>query len=162
MNNDLSITSHNTIKQSAIVSTLKNYVEYLYDNKLVDNRLDAKQRVGEIMSPALDVGAITDNMLVEVCNYVDNRLAVVNTTRLREAGNVKLVSAIETLAHTTDEDELLNKYKALKQEQAELEQQLISKYGDLAIAYSNEFIDAYSKLFDTEFVEWNSKISKMI
>lgn len=156
----VSVDLGNAIDHASIVGLMKQYTKYLLKNNIVASKEEAKQKVGEVLSPALDRGVITQSVLSCVCNWIDTECCG-SELQHNVRRNAKFIckALCEDLPQIASNDmpDIIQKAAALKAELKQLCIQIESAYGANIKASVDKFIAEFGNLMDAGFVQKCSK-----
>lgn len=158
----MNVEMDSCIKSVAIETLIKAYIKYLFCKGLIDSKQAAKDKVGEIASPALDRGIITQANIDCVCNWIDAKGVMLDSIKAEHTHKKFLCKAIEGMACHNCNDPDLVKFIELKKQKEELCQVLRDRYGKIITEHAKAFMSEFANLFDQGFTEEISNISKFI
>ena len=160
--NQMNVETNDCIKSVAIETLIKAYIKHLFCKGLIDSKAAAKDKVGEIASPALDRCIITQANIDCICNWIDTKGVMLDSIKAEHAHKKFLCKAIEGMAcHNCDDPDLV-KFMEIKKQKEELCQTLRNRYGKVITEHAKAFLAEFSNLFDQGFVTEISNISKFI
>ena len=159
-NANVSVDLGNAIEHASIVGLMKQYAKYLLKNNIVTSKEEAKQKIGEVLSPALDRGVITQSVLMCVCTWIDNECCA-SEAQHDARRNAKFIckALCEDLPGMASGDmpALIQKAAALKAELKQLCVQIEAAYGANIKSCVQSFIAEFGNLMDQGFVQKCSK-----
>ena len=150
------------LKSVAIETLIKSYVKYLFHSGLIDSKQAAKDKVGEVASPALDRGIITQTNIDCICNWIDSRAVILESIKFDKMHTKFQCKAIEEMAAHGCSDPDVVKLAELKKQKEELCATLRDRYGKIIDTHATQFVQEFGNLFDSGFVANITKISKYI
>ena len=144
------------IDSAAICGLMKQYAKFLMKSKITTDKEAAKQKVGAVLSPALDRGVITQAVITNVFNAIDNDICggqVQCEAKCKEKFIAKTLCEFLPTFSASDMPEIMQKAAALKQELKALCSQISNAYGANVCASVQKFISEFGNLMEPEFVQ---------
>lgn len=161
-NNNMNVEMDGCIKAVAIETLIKAYIKHLFCKGLIDSKQAAKDKVGEIASPALDRGMVTQANIDCICNWIDAKGIELDSMKFEKMHKKFLCKAVEGMAIHGCNDPDLAKLMELKKQKEDLCQVLRERYGAVITGHAKAFMSEFANLFDPGFVAETSNISKFI
>ena len=144
------------IKAASIITLMKKYVKFLFKKGHITSCEEAKQKVGEILSPALDRGIVSRAVLEEVIAWItkecrDNEMHYMNCCKKKMVCKT-LCESISAVSFQSV-PELVQKAINLKKELDAVSEELFNQYGENVRCSMDEFMNEFGNLFDPEFLK---------
>lgn len=156
VNAEVSVSLGSAIDNATVVGLMKQYAKYLIKNNIVADKEAAKQKIGEVLSPALDRGVVTQAIVSCVCNWIDNECCV-NEQQDCARRNAKFIckALCEDLPAMAADDmpDMIKRAAALKAELKQLCVQIDATYGANIKSSVQKFIAEFGNLMDPTFVQ---------
>jgi hypothetical protein len=156
VNAEVSVGLSNAIDHATVVGLMKQYVKYLFKHNVVSDKEAAKQKVGVVLSPALDRGVITQAVLACVCNWIDNECCATEANH-EARRNAKFIckALCEDLPGMAADDmpEIIKRAAQLKTELKQLCVQIEGAYGANIKSSVSKFLNEFGNLMEPEFVQ---------
>ena len=158
----LSAAIAQAIQESTIVALLEDYGRYLLKHGGVTTMDECKEKIGVVLTAAIDQGIATQNTLQHLERWLSKRTVNTELTccckRIEKFFAHALVEemgeVLEELQLTADPSaaEFMEAYKVY-QDLHQRTNMLITKYGDQVKAQAAAFVSSYKQLFDPGFVQ---------
>lgn len=156
VNANVSVGLGNAMDHATIVGLMKQYAKYLLKNNIVADKEAVKQKIGEVLSPALDRGVVTQSIVSCVCNWIDNDCCA-SDSQHEARRNAKFICKalcedLPTMA-ADDMPEIIKRAAALKQELKDLCIKIEAEYGSNIKCSIQKFMSEFGNLMDPGFVQ---------
>lgn len=153
----LNVMLNGKLRDAAIIALLEDYGKFLMKKGIVEGADAAKAKVGEVCSPAIDRGIITQAVIDHVFSNIEKHAVKFSADKNDKCCKKFLKHAlIEEMAEVMDVNsidpdfqkaiELHNQLKAACDE-------LAAKYGDVVKGHACSFYNEFKNLFDPSFAE---------
>ena len=153
---DLPVGLGAAFDSATISGLMKQYAKFLMKKGIAADKEAVKQKIGEILSPALDRGTITQAVISSVFNWIDTELCG-NSVQLEARCKAKFIckTLCESLPTFESENmpEVIKQAAALKQQLKTLCDQIANIYGANIQASAQKFISEFGKQMEPEFVQ---------
>ena len=150
------------VQESTIVALLEDYGRYLLKHGGVTTMEECKEKIGVVLTAAMNQGVATQNTLQHIERWFSKRTVNTELTccckRVEKFFAHALVEemgeVLEELQLTADPSasEFMETYKAYQDLKQKLNL-LITKHGELVKAQAATFVNSYKNLFDPGFVQ---------
>ena len=153
---DVSVGLGTAIDSASICGLMKQYAKFLMKKGIVTDKEAVKQKIGTVLSPALDRGIITQAVITNVFNAIDTDICggqVQCEARCKEKFIAKTLCEFLPTFSAEDMPEQIKRAAALKQELKALCSQISNVYGANVCASVQKFIGEFGNLMEPEFVQ---------
>lgn len=146
-------------RREAIVELLNKYAIFLIDRRLVENKDAAIQKIGEIVSLAMDRGEADKLVAEEVIRNLESYLPDSQMTKLKKNSAqladrvIHTVAICDFSAGTLEENEEFKKLQEAHGNYKAILMSLTSKYSDAIVEFQRAFATSFSSLIDAQFIE---------
>lgn len=150
------------IRESAIVALLEDYGRFLLKHKRVSSMEECRDKIGQVISIAMDRGDATQNTLAHIDRWLSKRTVSTDFTccckRIEKYLSHALVEEMgEVMGElgVTPDDPSYAEFKQaydLYLQCKQATEALIAKYGQQVKSIAAQFIMEYKQAFDPEFV----------
>ena len=156
VNAEVSVGLASAIDHASIAGLMKQYAKYLLKNNIVTDKEAAKQKIGEVLSPALDRGVVTQAIISCVCNWIDNDCCA-SESQHDARRNAKFIckALCEDLPEMTADDmpDVIKRAAQLKAELKQLCVLINATYGSNIKSSIQKFLSEFGNLMDQSFVQ---------
>ena len=154
----------NKLRDAAIITLLEEYGKFLMKKGIATDVEGVKTRVGEVCSPAIERGIITQAVIDHVFGNIEKHGGNLESIKAEKCC-VKflkhaLIEEMAEVAGDVQEDPLFNEAMDLRNKLCEISDQLITKYGDIVKSHACAFFNEFKNLFDPAFAECTQNICK--
>lgn len=150
------------IRESAIVALLEDYGRFLLKHQRVSSMEECRDKIGQIISLAMDRGDATQNTLAHIERWLSKRTVSTDFTCCCKRIEKYLAHAlVEEMGEVMQEHGVASddpSYAEFKQaydlylQYKQATEALVAKYGQQVKAIAAQFITEYKQAFDQEFV----------
>lgn len=145
------------LRDAAIISLLEDYGKFLLKKGIVDSAEAAKTKVGEICSPAIDRGIITQAIIDHVFGNIDKHAVKFSAEKSEKCCKKFMKHALveemgEIMDGSVSDPEFQEAIELYNQLKAATDA-LIVKYGDVVKQHACAFYNEFKNMFDPSFAE---------
>ena len=153
---EVSASLGSAMDNAAICGLMKQYAKFLMKKGLATDKEIVKQKIGAVLSPALDSGVVTQAIISNVFSWIDTELCG-NSVQMEARCKSKFVckALCEGLPTFSADDmpEIVKQAAALKQQLKSVCEQIANTYGANIDAAVKKFIGEFGRLMEPEFVQ---------
>lgn len=158
MSDAIGAVFHAQMKEVAASAVLKCYIKYLVKSGLATSADAVREKIGELVTSALNRGAITQEFVERLNAKLDHSCLFLKTMdachakeKFIDMSLIRCLMHIDVESMSGEDAALMNEAKECFAHLIELRNKLVTRYGDLFLGLCLSFYGEYKNLFDPGF-----------